>query len=256
MIKFKLTIFVSFLLLLLVIIPGKIQAFDCHPGETAFKEHSCQNLGGGSFSCQIEGCVRGADGTNTGEFRVVVGAGLTEEENVLASFNVSRDQANNGRFSISTPVMYNQTHQYLYIAFFDSNNVSGHLIPFVSPVFAQEVTEEDPVEPSINFDEGVTSGTLEALNPLTIMGGNQDLTTTGGIINQLLAFAFPLAGLILFVMIVWGGFTMVSGATNKKSLDDGKKRIVAAVLGFVLLFIAYWIMQILEVVFGVQIINW
>lgn len=102
----------------------------------------------------------------------------------------------------------------------------------------------------------LTADTLNSFNPLMIMGGNQDLTTPGGIINQLLAFAFPLAGLILFVMIVWGGFTMVSGASNKKALDDGKKRIVAAVIGFILLFIAYWIMQILEVIFGVQIVNW
>jgi hypothetical protein len=67
-------------------------------------------------------------------------------------------------------------------------------------------------------------------------------------------FAFPIAGIILFLMIVWGGFEMVTGATNAKSMDAGKQRITAAVIGFILLFSSYWLMQIIETVFGLAIL--
>lgn len=103
----------------------------------------------------------------------------------------------------------------------------------------------------------VTNDTFDALNPLTQFGDpavSATLQTPAGVINRALTFAFPIAGLILFLMIVWGGFEMISGATNKKSMDQGKQRITAAVIGFLLLFVAYWLIKVVEAVFGVKII--
>jgi len=121
--------------------------------------------------------------------------------------------------------------------------------------------------PLYNSDEGansgvmvgkeVTSETLKQLNPLYQSDPKlaEELSTPGGIINRFIQnYAFPLAGLILFVMLVWGGFEMLSGAANKKSIDAGKQRITAAVIGFVLLFAAYWIIQIIEAMFGLSIL--
>jgi hypothetical protein len=88
------------------------------------------------------------------------------------------------------------------------------------------------------------------------MFGNAEskkLTSPGAIVARLLSFAFPLAGLILFVMIVWGGFEMLSSAASK-GVEAGKQRVTAAIVGFVLLFVAYWVFQIIEVIFGVVIL--
>ncbi len=111
--------------------------------------------------------------------------------------------------------------------------------------------------------DGVTSSDFDAFNPLKIgqnstggTGSNlaTDLSTPGGIISRLLDFAFPLAGLILFVMLVWGGFEMVYGANNtSKAIEAGRNRITTSLIGFILLFASYWIMQILEVVLGIKI---
>ncbi len=120
--------------------------------------------------------------------------------------------------------------------------------------------------PEAEFDpfEGPNSQTFEALNPLSL-GGNEDvsqpqasaykdaLSTPGGIVSRLLVFSFPMAGLILFTMIVWGGGEILAGAASKKSVDAGKQRITAAIVGFLLLFSSYWIIQIVEIIFGVVI---
>ena len=114
-----------------------------------------------------------------------------------------------------------------------------------SPVFAQ------------NFE--INDYSLDTINPLEV--GNttntslaDQLSTPGGILSRVLEFAFPLAGLILFVMIVWGGFETLAGSATKKSVESGRKRITAAILGFILLFASYWIIQIIQLVFGVQIL--
>lgn len=112
--------------------------------------------------------------------------------------------------------------------------------------------------PGINpAGQPVDAGTLDALNPLKTEGSAyaDDFSKPGGIVSRFLGnFAFPIAGLILFVMIVWGGFEMLAGAPTKKSIDAGKQRVTAALVGFMLLFASYWIAKILEMMFGISIL--
>lgn len=109
-----------------------------------------------------------------------------------------------------------------------------------------------------------TNETFDALNPLQIAGGEtidedaasefaEDLSTPGGIISRLLLFIFPIAGLILFLMISWGGFEIITGAGDSSKVTAGKQRATAAIVGFLILFASYWMVQIMEVVFGVVI---
>lgn len=119
--------------------------------------------------------------------------------------------------------------------------------------------------PNINPLDPPTDAFFDLVDPLQHGGGQtilddtaspyaNDLKTPGGIVSRALTFAFPLAGLILFVMLVWAGFEILIGAPTKKSIDAGKQRATAALVGFLLLFAAYWIFQIVEVVFGVRIL--
>lgn len=111
----------------------------------------------------------------------------------------------------------------------------------------------------MNPNDSLTQETLNTLNPLNLPGNeavSQTLAqaTPGTLITRVLLFAFPLAGFILFVMLIWAGFEMLSGATDKKSLDTGKQRAQAALVGFILLFASYWFIQLLEIVFGLRIL--
>ncbi|MDA1079986.1 MAG: hypothetical protein O2840_04850 [bacterium] len=111
----------------------------------------------------------------------------------------------------------------------------------------------DQIDPPI---QGPTLETFNALNPLITEGSAQAkrLSTPGGIVTRFLQFAFPIAGLILFAMLSWAGFEILAGASNQKSLDAGKQRATAAFVGFLLLFASYWLMQIVEVIFGISIL--
>ena len=82
--------------------------------------------------------------------------------------------------------------------------------------------------------------------------GNEDL---GGIVSKLLPALLTLAGIILFGMLVGGGFTMLAGAADKESQEKGKKMITNAFTGFAIIFLAYWIAQILQVIFKIDIVG-
>lgn len=74
-------------------------------------------------------------------------------------------------------------------------------------------------------------------------------------INSALPYLLTGAGLILFAMLISGGFTMMTAVTDPKKAEVGKARITAAIIGFIIVFGAYWITQILEIVLGVKILQ-
>ena len=122
---------------------------------------------------------------------------------------------------------------------------------------------DDP-DDAITPYEAPTNETFDLLNPLKIAGGDNievsvasdfadDLSTPGGIVTRVLTFIFPLAGLILFLMISWSGFEIITGAGDSAKVTAGKQRLTAAIIGFLILFASYWMVQIMEVVFGVVI---
>ncbi len=122
----------------------------------------------------------------------------------------------------------------------------------------------DPLLPNDSF--------LILTNPLTVDAGNcstllectiadpfgalrvVQFSRPGGILSALLPWLFTFAGLILFIMLLWGGFEMLSGAATPKSQEAGKQRITAALTGFALLFMSYWFAQIIEYIFGLNIL--
>ncbi len=130
----------------------------------------------------------------------------------------------------------------------------------LSPAQAQfELPPPQGPPPDDTFDplQGPTQATFDTINPLKVGGSPfaDELTSPGAIVSRMLTFVFPLAGMIVFVMLVWGGFEVLMGALNKKSMEAGKQRITAALVGFLLLFSSYWIAQLIEWVFGITILG-
>ena len=79
--------------------------------------------------------------------------------------------------------------------------------------------------------------------------------SAGNLVNAILPNVYVAAGLIIFFMIVFGGFTIVANAGNSEKTKEGSKIITSALIGLLVLFASYWIIQIVQVVTGVQILN-
>ena len=78
-------------------------------------------------------------------------------------------------------------------------------------------------------------------------------TNVGGIISLILPYLFVIAGLLLLFYLIYGGFHMMTAANDEKGLVEAKGKITNALVGFLLLFVSYWIVQIMEYILGIQI---
>jgi Zn-dependent protease with chaperone function len=85
--------------------------------------------------------------------------------------------------------------------------------------------------------------------------GIREIGTLGDIISVLLQNIYVLAGLVLFILLIVGGviFIMGAGGDNPDQAKKGKQAITAALLGFIVIFCAYWIIRIIEILTGISI---
>lgn len=83
------------------------------------------------------------------------------------------------------------------------------------------------------------------------IGLNKNLTSLGDIISTVVPYLFGAAGLLLLLYLIWGGFSYMLSGGDPKAVDSAKNKITTALTGFVIIFIAYWLVQILGTVLGI-----
>ena len=72
----------------------------------------------------------------------------------------------------------------------------------------------------------------------------------GSFLSAVVPLILTIAGIGLLLMILSSGFTLLTSAGDAKKLEGGKQRLTNAVLGFFIVFIAYWIVQIAGYMLG------
>lgn len=77
----------------------------------------------------------------------------------------------------------------------------------------------------------------------------------GNFISAILPNIYILAGLIMLFLLIGGGLMFIVGAGQEspERAGQGKKAITAALAGFLVIFVSYWIIQIIEIVAGIKI---
>lgn len=79
-------------------------------------------------------------------------------------------------------------------------------------------------------------------------------TNAGDLINAILPNVYVAAGVIIFFMFILGGFNVISGASDSHKMEEGKKTITFAIIGLLVVFGSYWIIQIIQIVTGLEIL--
>ncbi len=72
----------------------------------------------------------------------------------------------------------------------------------------------------------------------------------GDIVYMTLPYIFAAAGIGVLLMFISAGFTFLTAAGDAKKMESGKQRLTNALLGFFLIFAAYWIVQIAGTILG------
>jgi len=87
------------------------------------------------------------------------------------------------------------------------------------------------------------------------IGDKPAYQSIGSFISAILPNIYVIAGVILFLLMVFGGFTYIksAGSSDEEGVKKGQQAITAALVGFLIIFASYWIIQLIEIITGIQI---
>ncbi|NOY14776.1 MAG: hypothetical protein GXP43_01005 [bacterium] len=88
-------------------------------------------------------------------------------------------------------------------------------------------------------------------------GRTSPFTDLASLVNHLYKAMLVFGGVLVFFLVLIGGFTYIIGAGQERSdeVEKGKKAITWSVVGFLLLFSSYWLIKILGIITGIDFLN-
>lgn len=98
-----------------------------------------------------------------------------------------------------------------------------------------------------------------AATPIFSPGSVQDvglqINNVSGLVSTVVTGLISVAGLLFFVMLVWGGIQYVLSGGDKAQAQAAKDRITHALIGIVIVAAAFAIAQLIKAVLGVDATN-
>ena len=88
-------------------------------------------------------------------------------------------------------------------------------------------------------------GTLENIATPSLGG-----TTLGNLVSILVTYLLPLAGLLLLLYLVFAGFQYLTSGGDPKKIEVAKQKLTSGIIGFIVVFISYWLVQLVARVLG------
>lgn len=73
------------------------------------------------------------------------------------------------------------------------------------------------------------------------------------IFKNVVGVILALAGLVLFIMLIIGGFRFITSNGDPKAVDSAKKTLTSAIVGLIVLLFAYVILTVISKLTGVDI---
>ena len=85
--------------------------------------------------------------------------------------------------------------------------------------------------------------------PLKLPGGVD--VTIGNLVSVILTnFVLPAASIVLLFVIIWAGYGFLTSRGEPEKLKAARAKITYGILGFVLLAISYFIVNVISYIFG------
>ncbi len=75
-------------------------------------------------------------------------------------------------------------------------------------------------------------------------------TRLGRIISALTTNLFPIVGLLLLIYLLYGGYNYLLAGGDPKKAQAARSIITTALIGFILIFLAYWLVKIIAMILG------
>jgi len=73
--------------------------------------------------------------------------------------------------------------------------------------------------------------------------------------NRVVGFALGFAGIVLFLLLIIGGFKYITSGGDPKAVEGAKKTLTYAIGGLVVILISYLVLVIIKNITGVDVTN-
>jgi len=113
-------------------------------------------------------------------------------------------------------------------------------LALVTPAFAQTIS---PSDETINLTPA--GETFDTLTNLTV----------GGMVSGAISLIMLVVALVFFFMLVWGGLKWVMSQGEEKAVTSARAQITNALVGLAIVFAAWAIMKLIQIVFGIDILG-
>ena len=101
------------------------------------------------------------------------------------------------------------------------------------------------------YDPNKNHGLLQAVQAKCAVCGEcsiADIFTVGNTVTKLI---LGLSGSIMLLMVIYGGFLMLTSSGNAQQIEKAKKVLVGAIIGLVIVFVAYTAVEFILGALGV-----
>jgi hypothetical protein len=80
------------------------------------------------------------------------------------------------------------------------------------------------------------------------------ITDLGLFISRALSYALAIAGILVFVYLVWGGIQWITSGGDKSKTEEARSRITAALVGLAIVATAWAVIQLVSFFFGIDVL--
>ena len=81
------------------------------------------------------------------------------------------------------------------------------------------------------------------------------LNFSGSLVGSLITVAFIVAALIALGFLIFGGIRWITSGGDKTGVETARNTIVAALVGLVIVFLAYFLIRLIFTFFGIEFTN-
>ena len=75
----------------------------------------------------------------------------------------------------------------------------------------------------------------------------------GTVFSNVVSYALGFAGIVLFVLLLVGGFKFITSGGDPKAVESARKTITSAIAGLIIILVSYLILVLISNITGVDV---
>jgi len=87
------------------------------------------------------------------------------------------------------------------------------------------------------------------------LDGVAKISDLGGLFGRIITYSLGFAAIVLFVLLVVGGFKYITSGGDPKAVEGAQKTLTSAIVGLIIILLSYTILVIITKITGVDVID-